>query len=110
MTKPGWIGLFIVKMCIVLEEVLIMTGFTYPVVLLYLQEFLDRRKMTEFGSLALVDEGAGDGDGVSVSLPGVRRGTTLTRRLRPVISVEVVCLLQGAVVRSGYRCDRTETA
>lgn len=44
----------------------------------YLQEFLDRRKMTEFGSLALVDEGAGDGDGVNISLPGVRRGTTLT--------------------------------
>lgn len=39
-----------------------------------LQEFLDRRKMTEFGSLALVDEGAGDGDGVNISLPGVRRG------------------------------------
>lgn len=30
--------------------------------------------MTEFGSLALVDEGAGDGDGVNISLPGVRRG------------------------------------
>lgn len=41
------------------------------------QEFLDRRKMTEFGSLALVDEGAGDGDGVNISLPGVRRGMML---------------------------------
>lgn len=39
------------------------------------QEFLDRRKMTEFGSLALVDEGSGEGDGVHISLPGVRRGT-----------------------------------
>lgn len=29
--------------------------------------------MTEFGSLALVDDG--EGDGVHVSLPGVRRGT-----------------------------------
>ena len=38
------------------------------------QEFLDRRKMTEFGSIALVDEGVGDGDGVQLSLPGVRRG------------------------------------
>lgn len=37
-----------------------------------MQEFLDRRKMTEFGSLALVDDG--DGDGVHISLPGVRRG------------------------------------
>ena len=33
--------------------------------------------MTEFGSLSLVDEGAGDGDGVAVSLPGVKRGGTL---------------------------------
>lgn len=38
-----------------------------------LQEFLDRRKMTEFGSLALVDDG--DGDSIHISLPGVRRGT-----------------------------------
>lgn len=55
----------------------------HVVVLRYLQEFLDRRKMTEFGSLALVDEGAGDGDGVNISLPGVRRGTTLTPTLKP---------------------------
>lgn len=40
-----------------------------------MQEFLDRRKMTEFGSLALVDDGDGDGDGIHISLPGVRRGT-----------------------------------
>lgn len=38
------------------------------------QEFLDRRKMTEFGSLSLVDEGTGEGDGVEISLPGVKRG------------------------------------
>lgn len=55
----------------------------HVVVLRYLQEFLDRRKMTEFGSLALVDEGAGDGDGVNISLPGVRRGMTLTPTLKP---------------------------
>lgn len=38
------------------------------------QEFLDRRKMTEFGNLSLVDEGTGDGDGIELSLPGVKRG------------------------------------
>lgn len=57
----------------------------HVVVFCYLQEFLDRRKMTEFGSLALVDEGAGDGDSVNISLPGVRRGTTLTSTLRPAV-------------------------
>lgn len=30
--------------------------------------------MTEFGSLALMDEGVGDGETVAVSLPGVRKG------------------------------------
>lgn len=35
--------------------------------------------MTEFGSLALVDEGAGDGDGVNISLPGVRKGSRSLR-------------------------------
>ncbi|XP_063322696.1 PWP2 small subunit processome component [Pelmatolapia mariae] len=52
-----------------------------------MEEFLDRRKMTEFGSLALVDEGAGDGDGVSISLPGVRRGDMSSRHFKPEIRV-----------------------
>lgn len=34
--------------------------------------------MTEFGSLALVDEATGDGDGVNLSLPGVRRGERIS--------------------------------
>lgn len=34
--------------------------------------------MTEFGSLALVDEGTGDGDGVKLNLPGVRRGERIS--------------------------------
>ncbi|XP_036413031.1 PWP2 small subunit processome component [Colossoma macropomum] len=52
-----------------------------------MEEFLDRRKMTEFGSLALVDEGAGDGDGVELSLPGVRRGDMSSRHFKPEIRV-----------------------
>ncbi|XP_057686197.1 PWP2 small subunit processome component [Corythoichthys intestinalis] len=52
-----------------------------------MEEFLDRRKMTEFGSLALVDEGAGDKDGVSISLPGVRRGDMSSRHFKPEIRV-----------------------
>ncbi|XP_072280204.1 periodic tryptophan protein 2 homolog, partial [Pyxicephalus adspersus] len=54
---------------------------------LRLQEFLDRRKMTEFGSLALIDEGAGDEDGVALSLPGVRKGDMSSRRFKPEIRV-----------------------
>ncbi|XP_053273012.1 PWP2 small subunit processome component [Pleuronectes platessa] len=52
-----------------------------------MEEFLDRRKMTEFGSLALVDEGAGDGDGVNISLPGVRKGDMSSRHFKPEIKV-----------------------
>uniref|UniRef100_UPI003AAAA85B PWP2 small subunit processome component n=1 Tax=Centroberyx gerrardi TaxID=166262 RepID=UPI003AAAA85B len=52
-----------------------------------MEEFLDRRKMTEFGSLALVDEGAGDGDGVHLSLPGVKRGDMSSRHFKPEIRV-----------------------
>uniref|UniRef100_A0A8C6SDY2 PWP2 small subunit processome component n=1 Tax=Neogobius melanostomus TaxID=47308 RepID=A0A8C6SDY2_9GOBI len=54
-----------------------------------MEEFLDRRKMTEFGSLALVDDGAGDGEGVNVSLPGVRKGKT-----RPTFE-HVIFVLSG---------------
>ncbi|XP_017295636.1 PWP2 small subunit processome component [Kryptolebias marmoratus] len=50
-----------------------------------MEEFLDRRKMTEFGSLSLVDEG--DGDKVNISLPGVRRGDMSSRHFKPEIRV-----------------------
>ncbi|KAM9317501.1 periodic tryptophan protein 2 homolog [Gastrophryne carolinensis] len=52
-----------------------------------MEEFLDRRKMTEFGSLALVDEGAGDEGGVKLSLPGVRKGDMSSRHFKPDIRV-----------------------
>ncbi|KAM4689892.1 LOW QUALITY PROTEIN: periodic tryptophan protein 2 homolog, partial [Rhinophrynus dorsalis] len=52
-----------------------------------MEEFLDRRKMTEFGSLALIDEGAGEEEGVSLSLPGVRRGDMSSRHFKPEIRV-----------------------
>ncbi|KAG9473021.1 hypothetical protein GDO78_015312 [Eleutherodactylus coqui] len=48
-----------------------------------MEEFLDRRKMTEFGSLALVDEGSG----VALSLPGVRLGDMSSRHFKPEIHV-----------------------
>ncbi|KAK7893540.1 hypothetical protein WMY93_022692 [Mugilogobius chulae] len=52
-----------------------------------MEEFLDRRKMTEFGSLTLVDDGAGDGEGVNISLPGVRKGDMSSRHFKPEIRV-----------------------
>ncbi|XP_053312786.1 periodic tryptophan protein 2 homolog [Spea bombifrons] len=56
-----------------------------------MEEFLDRRKMTAFGSLALVDEGAGDDEGVNLSLPGVRRGDMSSRHFKPEIRVTSLC-------------------
>ncbi|KAM3935581.1 periodic tryptophan protein 2 homolog [Leptodactylus fuscus] len=52
-----------------------------------MEEFLDRRKMTEFGSLSLVDDGTGDADGVKLSLPGVRKGDWSSRHFQPEIRV-----------------------
>ncbi|KAM4700916.1 periodic tryptophan protein 2 homolog [Discoglossus pictus] len=56
-----------------------------------MEEFLDRRKMTEFGSLALVDDGVCEEEGVNVSLPGVRRGDMSSRHFKPEIRVTSLC-------------------
>ncbi|XP_019384573.1 PREDICTED: periodic tryptophan protein 2 homolog [Crocodylus porosus] len=55
-----------------------------------MEEYLDRRKMTEFGSMALIDEGAGDEDGVAIALPGVKRGDMSSRHFKPEIRVTSV--------------------
>lgn len=57
---------------------------------LYLKEFLDKRKMTDWGSLALVDEGQGDYKGKSLALPGVRAGDLSSRSWRPEVQVASV--------------------
>lgn len=51
--------------------------------------------MTEFGSLALVDDGAGDGEGVNISLPGVRKGTTrlYSHAYLLIITTSYVCCM-----------------
>ncbi|GAB1295284.1 Periodic tryptophan protein 2 homolog [Apodemus speciosus] len=49
--------------------------------------FLNRRKMTEFGNLALIDQDAGEENGVAVPLPGVRKGDMSSRHFKPEIRV-----------------------
>ena len=51
-----------------------------------MEEFLSRRKMTEFGSLALVDEN----EKVSVRLPGVKKGDMSSRHWKPEVKVTTV--------------------
>ncbi|XP_052797070.1 periodic tryptophan protein 2 homolog [Mya arenaria] len=51
-----------------------------------MEEFLDRRKMTEFGSLALVDTE----EGKDVSLPGVKKGDMSSRHWKPEVRVSCV--------------------
>uniref|UniRef100_A0A8B9SF82 Small-subunit processome Utp12 domain-containing protein n=1 Tax=Anas platyrhynchos TaxID=8839 RepID=A0A8B9SF82_ANAPL len=63
-----------------------------------MEEYLDRRKMTEFGSMALIDEGAGDEDGVAIPLPGVKRGDMSYRRFKP--EIRVTCLRFSPTGRS----------
>ncbi|XP_074651858.1 periodic tryptophan protein 2 homolog [Tubulanus polymorphus] len=48
-----------------------------------MEEYLDRRKMTEWGSLALVDSA----DGKSLSLPGVKKGDMSSRHWKPEVRV-----------------------
>ncbi|KAK7503863.1 hypothetical protein BaRGS_00004986, partial [Batillaria attramentaria] len=55
-----------------------------------MEEFLDKRKMTEWGSLALVDEGQGDEKGKKLALPGVREGDLSSRHWRPEVRVAAV--------------------
>jgi hypothetical protein len=63
---------------------------SYMYILCVVHEFLDRRKMTEWGSLAQVDEGQGDVDGKSLSLPGVRKGDMSSRNWKPDVRVSSV--------------------
>eukprot|EP00058_Branchiostoma_floridae_P012668 XP_002598156.1 hypothetical protein BRAFLDRAFT_123300 [Branchiostoma floridae] len=56
-----------------------------------MEEYLDRRKMTEWGSLALVDEGQEEGEGgTAISLPGVRKGDMASRHWKPEVRVSCV--------------------
>ncbi|KAL4230154.1 U3 snoRNP protein [Mactra antiquata] len=51
-----------------------------------MEEFLDRKKMTEFGSLALVDTE----EGKDISLPGVKKGDMSSRHWKPEVRVSCV--------------------
>ncbi|XP_041358721.1 periodic tryptophan protein 2 homolog [Gigantopelta aegis] len=52
-------------------------------------ELLDKRKMTEWGNLSLVDQGEGD-DGKTISLPGVRKGDMSSRHWKPEVRITTV--------------------
>ncbi|KAM5281204.1 periodic tryptophan protein 2 homolog [Ctenodactylus gundi] len=52
-----------------------------------MEEFLNRRKMTEFGNLALIDQDAGEEAGVAIPLPGVKKGDMSSRHFKPEIRV-----------------------
>ncbi|XP_034301423.2 periodic tryptophan protein 2 homolog [Magallana gigas] len=52
-----------------------------------MEEYLDRKKMTEWGSLSLVDQGEGDRNGHNISLPGVKKGDMSSRHWKPEVRV-----------------------
>ncbi|XP_005103088.1 periodic tryptophan protein 2 homolog [Aplysia californica] len=68
-----------------------------------IEEFLDRRKMTEWGSLALVDTGQGDEKGSAISLPGVKKGDHSSRHWKP--EVRVYSLQFSPTGRSWVACS-----
>ncbi|XP_011374679.1 periodic tryptophan protein 2 homolog [Pteropus vampyrus] len=51
------------------------------------EEFLNRKKMTEFGNLALIDQDAAEESGVAIPLPGVKKGDMSSRHFKPEIRV-----------------------
>jgi periodic tryptophan protein 2 len=55
------------------------------------QDFINRRKVTEFGNLALVEERDDlEGGNVSIRLPGVLKGDMASRNFKPEIKVFAV--------------------
>lgn len=52
------------------------------------EEFLNKRKMTEFGPMSLID--TGDGDGAKIKLPGVMKGDMCSRAFKPEVRVSDV--------------------
>ncbi|GAB1610565.1 periodic tryptophan protein 2 homolog [Argonauta hians] len=59
-----------------------------------MEEFLDRRQMTEWGNIELIDEADDDDDAAAakaISLPGVKRGDMSSRHWKPQVRVCSVC-------------------
>uniref|UniRef100_UPI00358E2AAB periodic tryptophan protein 2 homolog isoform X2 n=1 Tax=Myxine glutinosa TaxID=7769 RepID=UPI00358E2AAB len=52
-----------------------------------MEEFLDRRNMSQFGSLARLTEGTEDGADAKLGLPGVRKGDMSSRKFKPEVCV-----------------------
>lgn len=61
----------------------------YHIHLLYFcQDFINRRKLTEFGNLGLVEEREeNEGGNITLRLPGVRKGDLASRSMKPEIRV-----------------------
>lgn len=55
-----------------------------------LQEYLNRRKMTDFGSKALIDQETEEERGRAISLPGVKSGEMSSRTFKPEVNVPCV--------------------
>nr|CAB3265326.1 periodic tryptophan protein 2 homolog [Phallusia mammillata] len=70
-----------------------------------MEEFLDKRKMTEFGPSALIDMGKEDENGTALKLPGVRTGDLSSRSFKP--EVRVSCIRFSPTGRE-WACTSTE--
>jgi len=68
-----------------------------------IEEFLDKRKMTEWGSMALVDTGQGTENGTEIALPGVKKGDHSSRFWKP--EVRVFSLQFSPTGRSWVACS-----
>ncbi|PIK47368.1 putative periodic tryptophan protein 2-like isoform X2 [Apostichopus japonicus] len=55
-----------------------------------MKEYLNRRKMTDFGSKALIDQETEEERGRAISLPGVKSGEMSSRTFKPEVNVPCV--------------------
>lgn len=55
-----------------------------------MKEFLNRRKMTDFGSMALIDRETDEQVDKAISLPGVKSGDMSSRYFKPEVNVSCV--------------------
>lgn len=61
--------------------------------------------MTEFGSMALIDEGAGGEDGVAIPLPGVKRGMAFGFAVLLLVLCGSKPSMQSIPDRKGLNCS-----
>lgn len=81
------------KLHVIKQECVVFDIFNILRLNIFFQDFINRRKLTEFGNLALVEEREeSEGGPVAIKLPGVRRGDMSSRVIKPEVRHKITSL------------------